>query len=143
MISLAVARAPTLYMRWGCQHRQGALALVGFITAFPGILQTPSCPWRSDNGCFFPVAMRASGESHGNVTRAIKGTLGWKWLLRKSCTLAPLPAGTAASRELLPHSQLCVAEPAKAENPLPLLLPSVGGRALWTQTLVPNSTHDY
>lgn len=37
--------------------------------------------------------MKTSGGSHGNLTRAIKGTLGLKWLLRKSQTLASRPAG--------------------------------------------------
>lgn len=75
---------------------------------FPGILQTSSFPWRSDNGYLFSIVTEVSGESHSNLTRTIKGTLGLKWLLRKSHTLAPGLRGTAASGALLPGGQLCV-----------------------------------
>lgn len=65
--------------------------------------------------------MKTSGESHGNLTRAIKGTLGLKWLLRKSHTLASLPMGTAAGGVRLPAAscawvQLAKGEPAAAAS---------------------------
>lgn len=52
--------------------------------------------------------MKTSGESYGNLTRAIKETLRLKWLLRKSQTLASLPVGTAASWVLLPPATIWV-----------------------------------
>ena len=60
--------------------------------------------------------MKTSRESHGNLTRAIKGMLGLKWLRRKSQTLAPV-CGDSCQPGFLARGQLCAGAAGEGEEP--------------------------
>lgn len=112
---------PLLYdfLTLALRLRKGDLAPLGLCTAFPGILQASSFPWRSDNGYLFSIVMEVSGESHGNLTRTIKGTLRLKQLLRSSHTLAPALWGQLPARLSCPVASCVWMWLAQGKNPLP------------------------
>lgn len=87
---------------------RGGWALLGFITAFPGILQIFSLPWRSGNGYLFSRAMKISGVSGGQFDEDYSRDVRIEAAAQEIIHPCSPSAGTAASQALLPCGQLRV-----------------------------------